>query len=126
MNKETTTLTGFSGADMSVFTNKKNKWSEDGEGVAFELQAITWSHEKIGSHISDSLVLSWAPNPISGPHNIIITLNREKELGEHITQVVFEAQLLDKGTGEPIGWSEAELATVYDFVARDFTGWISK
>jgi hypothetical protein len=127
MKREITTLTGFSGADMRVHTDKSNKadW-ETGEGVAFLVQAITWEHPRPGTGgVAGSLVLCWAPNPTPGPHNIIITLNREEHLGEHITQVIYEVELLDNETGEEVPWEEAELAKVYVFVAKGFTGWIS-
>lgn len=121
MENKVTTLTGFSGCDMTVYSDKENKWSSDGEGVAFQVQAITWKQNTDGK-LAGSIVLCWAPNPTPGPHNIIITCNGEDcKFGAN---VLYEVILLDSETGEEVEWDKVDIAKIYHFIAEGYTGWI--
>lgn len=116
--KKQTILTGYDDAVMLVFTEKANKWTMEGDGIAFQVQAMSWKDKKKEDSIHGSLVISWKPNPLAGPHNII-TQDDTK------CQVVYEVELFDLDTGAAIPWEEAELATMYDFQAKGYTGWIA-
>src|SRR5437763_10077869 len=94
----------------------------DGDGVAYEVQAITFTHQKKTDHIFGALVCCFTPNPMEGPHDLIITTTNEE--GKFAVQVVYESELLDRDTSEPVSWLEVDTDTCYNFMAKGLTGWI--
>lgn len=116
-SKKQTTITAYDGCNIFITTNR--------EGIAFEVQAISWKHRKREGLILGSLVLNGVHHPVEGPHHIVIVAEREQHLGEHMSQVIYGVELVDVDTGEPVSWLEAETRVMYDFKAQGFTGWIT-
>lgn len=113
--KKQTIITAYDGCNIFVPLHDEE---------AFEVQAISWKHKKREGLILGSLVLNGIHQAAEGPHHIIIVAEREKELGEHMSQVVYGVELLDVDTGEPVSWLKTEAGVMYDFKAQGFTGWI--
>lgn len=110
---------------MIIHTDKENKYNMNGDGVAYEIQAVTWIHKKVNGYIFGSLVCMAAPNPMSGPHDLIITgMDEQRNLAG--VQVVYGIELLDRDLNTPVSWLDMDTAKAYNFKARGFTGWIRK
>lgn len=120
---EPTILTGFSGCDMAVHKEKGNHWGENLEGIAFGVQAISWLEGRDGK-VSGSLVLWGKPNPIPGPHQIVITCKGEEN--KFAVNVIYKVELFDNQTGADVAWEDTETEKIYVFVAQGQTGWINK
>lgn len=121
----TTTWTGFSGADMAVYDGNGYEY----ENVMYFVQAISFQNKSsTDGKIGGSLVLCGVEEDkkTAGPHDVVITM-RDEEGQLRAVQVVYKIkELLDEQQGKWIDWNQAEVAKCYPFVAEGATGVIKK